>query len=439
MTKLEKYTKQHAETVAAQKAILDEAAEAHEDGELSPEQEKQYAALDKRRLSLKESMKREAAIEEAERFAPAVASAPANGDPPVRVTGGAPRAAGQRFESLGEQLVAIVKAGMGLGVDPRLYAAASGASAGSGPDGGFLIQKDFTPTLMKEVFDTGVLASKCATHEVSAQSDGLEVPYIDETSRATGSRWGGVRVYRRSEAETVTASKPKIGLWEVRLEDMMGIAYLTDRLMNDAPAMQGVFTEAFRDESAFILDDEIFRGTGAGQCQGILGAGATVTVLKEGSQAADTVKSENISKMWARILPRSKTRGAWFINTEVNTELDKLLLATGSSSGQLVYMPPGGLSGNPFATIKGRPVFEIEQASALGDVGDIAFLDLTQYKLVSKGGVNQEESIHVRFLYGEKTLRWTTRVNGAPKLKSAITPYKGAATLSPFVVLENRA
>ena len=30
------------------------------------------------------------------------------------------------------------------------------------------------------------------------------------------------------------------------------------------------------------------------------------------------------------------------------------------------------------------------------------------------------------------------RVNGAPKLKSAITPFKGTKTLSSFVALANR-
>jgi HK97 family phage major capsid protein len=437
MTKLEKYTKQHTETVAAMKAILDEAGEANEDGALSAEQQKQWDVLEAKKKTLAGSMKREAATEEAERFAPAVASAPANGDPPVRVTGGEPRKRGQPFNSLGEQLVAIVQAGMGHAPDPRLFAGPSGASANVGVDGGFLIQKDFVPELMKAGFESGALASRCSKHEVSANSDGLEVPYVNETSRATGSRWGGVQVYRRPEAETVTATKPKIGLWEVRLEDLMGLAYLTDRLSQDAPAMEGVFREAFVDEFGFVLDDEIFRGSGVGRCLGVLNAGAMVSIAKEAGQLAKTIQFENVSKMFAAVLPRSKANGAWFINTEINPQLQQMQVGTGTT-GQLVYMPPGGVSGAQYATLFGRPIIEIEQASALGDVGDIAFLDLSQYKLVSKGGIQQEESIHVRFIYGEKTLRWLTRVNGAPKLKTSITPYKGAQALSPFVTLAAR-
>lgn len=438
MTRLEKYTKQHAETVEAQKLILAE-ADKQDLGALTPEQDKIYKELDVKRITLAASMKRETAIEEAERTAPALRVF----DPPAvpTVAGGAPAGL---FPSFGEQLRAIVNAGCGLGVDPRLThinvmnAAATGGSANVGSEGGFLIQKDFAPDLMKEGFTTGELSRRCSPHEVSAQSDGLRVPYIDETSRATGSRWGGVRIYRRAEAETVTASKPKLGLWALDLEDLMGIAYLTDRLMQDGAAMEGVFREAFREEFGFVLDDEIYRGNGTGQCLGVLNADALVTVSKETGQLPDTVVAENIIKMWARVLPRSKARGAWFINTEVTTQLQQMQIGTGTS-GQLVYMPPGGLSQLPYGTIYGRPVIEIEQASALGDAGDIAYLDLNQYKLISKGGVQEAESIHVRFLQGEKALRWISRVNGAPKLKSAITPFKGSSTLSPFVTLAARA
>ena len=372
-------------------------------------------------------------------------------DPTIRV--GGDREAEKPFATLGEQLAAIAAAYAPTGVsiaglpggqiDQRLLrisAAVSGASTQVGGDGGFLIQKDFTVDLMKEGFESGALSSRCSVTEIGANSDGLEVVTIDEKSRATGSRWGGVQIYRAAEADTVTAKKPKIKKWESRLEDLMGVAYLTERLLQDAPAMASVFQEAFRDEFGFVLDDEIFRGTGAGQCLGILNAPVTVSVAKETGQLADTVVAENISNMWARILPRSKARGFWFINTEVNPQLDQLQIGTGTS-GQLVYMPAGGLSESPFGRIKGRPVIEIEHCSALGDVGDICFLDLTQYKLITKGGIQAADSIHVRFLYNERTFRWVSRVNGAPKHNSPITPYKGAAanTLSPFVTLAARA
>ena len=71
-------------------------------------------------------------------------------------------------------------------------------------------------------------------------------------------------------------------------------------------------------------------------------------------------------------------------------------------------------------------------------MGDIILADPTGFKLVTKDGTQQAESIHVKFLTNERTFRWVTRVGGRPKLKSALTPYKGTLTLSDHVALAAR-
>jgi HK97 family phage major capsid protein len=109
------------------------------------------------------------------------------------------------------------------------------------------------------------------------------------------------------------------------------------------------------------------------------------------------------------------------------------------TAGVPLFMPPGGLSSAPYGTIFGKPVIEIEQASALGTVGDILFADLSQYLIIEKGGINAARSVEVRFLYDEQTFKWTMRNNGMPIWKSALTPYKGTATVSPFVALVTRS
>jgi HK97 family phage major capsid protein len=102
-------------------------------------------------------------------------------------------------------------------------------------------------------------------------------------------------------------------------------------------------------------------------------------------------------------------------------------------------MPAGGISGSPFNTILGRPLIPIEQASTLGTVGDLVLADLSQYVIIEKDGLQAASSMHVRFIYDEMTFKFTMRVNGQPKLKSAITPANGTNTQSPFVALATRA
>lgn len=344
--------------------------------------------------------------------------------------------------ALGSFLGAVKQAGSPNGsVDPRLYNvnAASGGSTSVPSDGGFMVGTDFSTQLMEMALYESQLAQRCRTIDLGAGTDKLEAPYLKDTSRATGSRWGGVRVYRRAEAKTVANSEPELEDFELELADLMGIAYMTGRQVKDAPSLGQVFREAFTSEFAFVIDDEIFRGTGAGQCLGFAtsGNGALVSVSAETGQTADTIIAENIMKMYARMRPRSLNNAVWFINTAVTPQLQQMQIGTGTS-GQLVYMPAGGLSGAAFATLYGRPVIPIEQASALGDLGDIVFADLSQYILIRKGAIEEAESMHVRFLYDETAFRWMQRINGRPKDRTAVTPYKGTDTLSPFVALAAR-
>lgn len=361
------------------------------------------------------------------------------------------------YRTLGQNLQDIARAGQTGQVSTHLAAlqemaavSSGGASATVGTDGGFLIQKEFAVDLLESTFKTGDILSRVDTTEVGPNADGLEVVYLDETSRATGSRWGGVQVYRGAEADSATAKKPKTGKWECRLEDIIGAAYMTERLLQDAPAMADVFAKGFAEEFTFVTENEIFRGSGVGQMLGVLTAiysatagssfGPTVSVAKETGQAADTIQAENIQKMWTRVHPRSRAKGAWFINVECEPQLDNMMIGTGTS-GQLVYMPAGGLSGASYGSLKGRPVIPVEYAAGLGDVGDIMFADFSRYKVITKGGLQSDDSIHVRFLNNERTFRWLTRINGSPKDKAAITPFKATDTalrLSPFIVLAAR-
>jgi hypothetical protein len=80
-----------------------------------------------------------------------------------------------------------------------------------------------------------------------------------------------------------------------------------------------------------------------------------------------------------------------------------------------------------------------EQSASLGDLGDLAFVDLGEYLWIEKGGLQASSSIHVSFLTVETAFRWVARVNGQPMPDKPTTPFKGAASsLSPFVTLAAR-
>lgn len=343
---------------------------------------------------------------------------------PVAATEPAP------FATIGDQLQAVQRR------DPRLVAA-TGLSEGVASDGGFLVQNDFATELTNKAFETGVLASRVRVQEIGPNSSGLKLNLANETSRQT-SRYGGIIAYWLAEAGTKTASKPAFRQWDYSLQKLIGLFYATDELLQDATALTSVVNAWFADEFGFQLDDAIYNGNGAGKPLGILNAPCLVTQTKETGQAAATVVAENVEKMYARMPAGSLGNAVWCINQEVWPQLFKLSHAVGTG-GVPMFIPAGGLTGSPAGTLLGRPIVPIEQAAALGTVGDIAFCDWRQYLAIRKGGVQAASSIHVNFVYDETAFRFVLRFNGAPIPNSALTPYKGAATLSPFIVLATRS
>ena len=345
----------------------------------------------------------------------------------------------EEFKSLGEFLQSVARAGMGRGVDERLVESrAEGLNESIPSEGGFLVGQDFVTGLVKKTYETAVIAPRCRKIGVGANANGIKMRTIDETSRANGSRWGGIRAYWENEGSSPTATEPKFGRFELNLEKLMGICYATDELLEDSNALGQVIEQGFSEEFGFKLDDAIIRGDGAGKPLGLLNSDALVSVSKESSQEADTLVYENIINMWAQMWARSRQNAIWTINQDIEPQLFSMKITTGTA-GMPVYLPPGGASADPYARLLGRPVVPIEQASTLGDQGDIMLVDPSQYLLIDKGNMQSAVSIHVRFIYAENTFRFIYRVNGQPMWDSALTPYKGANDLSPFVTLNARA
>jgi HK97 family phage major capsid protein len=345
------------------------------------------------------------------------------------------------FPSLGAQCIAIALASIPGGeVDHRLpqFRAVAGGNEGIPSEGGFLVQTDFSSDLLTGTYQKAPAAQLCRRLTISGNSNGIKLPAIDETSRASGSRLGGVQMYWVGEGDTVTAKKPKFRQIELNLNKILGLSYVTDELLSDSAMLGSILRDGFTGEAGFMLDDCILNGSGAGMPLGILNSPALVTVDKEANQVAATVVYENLVNMWSRMPARNRTNAVWIINQDIEPQLYTLGLAVGTG-GSPVSMPSGGISSTPYSTLFGRPIIPVEQDATLGTVGDIILADLSQYLLVDKGGVNFQRSIHVRFIYDEMTFRLTYRVDGQPIPNAAVTPFKGSNQVSPFVALQSRA
>jgi len=339
------------------------------------------------------------------------------------------------WRSFGEFLTAVAKAGLPGGRrDARLFECrdATGLNEGVGSEGGFFVQKDFAAELLQRTFQTGILASK--VRRIPISGNGVSINAIDESSRVTGSRYGGVQVFWVGEGGTVTPKKPKFRQINMKVHKLMGLAYITEENLEDAPLLDSIVSDAFRKEMAYVVDDAILNGDGSAKPIGIMNSGALVTVNKESGQAADTVVKDNLAKMRARLLAVNRANSVWFINQDVEPQLQLLTL------GDLgAYFPAGTFANQPLDQLWGRPVQPIEQCATLGDLGDIVLADLSEYLWIDKGDIKQQTSIHVRFDYDEMVFKFTYRADGQPWIQTPLTPAKGTNTLSPFVTLQARA
>jgi HK97 family phage major capsid protein len=217
------------------------------------------------------------------------------------------------------------------------------------------------------------------------------------------------------------------------------LAYATERLLRNAPAMATLFENAFASELAFKLDDAIWRGDGVGKPLGFsiqnYGTQLLVQVAKKSGQAADTFVIENATSMLSRLYREPGDRIVWLCNPDTIGQFP--LLTVGQ---QPVFLPNNSVAGSiQYGTFLGFPVIPVEQAETLGDAGDIVLANLSKYVVITQGGIRAAQSMHVRFIFDEMTFKWSIDVNGQSAIKTPITPFKGSSTLSPFVTTAARA
>lgn len=304
--------------------------------------------------------------------------------------------------------------------------------------GGVLVDSDRNTSILSRMYESGFLLSRIAMDTIGPNSNGMTYYAEDETSRATGSRRGGVQFYWAAENSAITASRPKFREMDLKLKKAGAAVYVTEEQLQDTAALESYVMRIMPEELRWGVEDAILNGTGVGQPLGLENSNAAIATAKEVGQAADTVVAENVINMWARLWAPSKRNAIWLVSQDVEPQLMQMSLAVGTG-GMLVYMPPGGLSGAPYGTMLGRPVFVHESCDNVGDAGDIWLVDPTQYQGIEKGGIQSASSIHVRFLEGESVFRFIYRVDGQPVWNSALTPANGGNTVSPYVYLAERA
>lgn len=342
-------------------------------------------------------------------------------------------------ENGGDFFRAVVSAGRGGQLDPRLQASRAQNTL-LGEEGGFAIPAPVVNTFLEATMTGGELLSRVSNRPVTNGNSYVET-VVKEEARTNGSRNGGVRGYWTAEDGSITESQAATRQIDLKLQKVAAVVKLTEEQMEDGPALVSFLNEQVPEELRFVAESAIWEGTGAGQPLGAMASGALVTVAIEASQTIANTAGNiwvNAAKMFSRMPARMLGGGAFFINQELWA---KILTATAGTTQPAapMFTPPGQLASLPNGGIYGKPIVPIEYASAEGTVGDFVFANFADYLLIQKGGIKQNTSMHVEFLRDRQVLKFTWRVNGAPRTRVPLTPFKGSNTLSPYIALAARS
>ena len=404
-------------SLSAENRVIENTAEG-ESRDLTPEEiakmdsnQREFESVEKMVAAKLASAEMAAKLEKPNRrqIAPEIEDGPED-DAPVPHRAKVGERAGQRpgmhgFSSFGGFAVAVAKTFRGAPDARIVNAPTTYGQEALGADGGFAVPPDFRAEIMKQIMGEDSLFGM--TDQQVTASNSLILPLDVSTPWQTS---GGVLTSWTGEGATMTQSKPALQQIECKVNKLTALVPLTDELLEDVPSMTRWLQSKVPEKFTSALNAVIVGGSGVGQPRGILNEAALVTASAVSGQGAGTVVAQNITAMWTRLYAKLRPNAVWLINQDVEPQL-QIMTFPGATPAFPAYMPPGGFSATPYATLFGRRVIPVEACSTVGTVGDIILTDLGQYlSVVKAGGIRADASMHLFFDVGATAFRFVLRV-----------------------------
>ena len=304
------------------------------------------------------------------------------------------------------------------------------------PYGGFLIPDSTIPGLKTTSAPgdpispfLGTLPMTTSTVKINARVD------KDHSTTVTG----GIQVYRRAEADTVSPTRMETEQIVYSTTPLMGIAYATNELLRDSPiSFAALLSQAFGDAFVDKKMRERLGGTGVGELLGFLNEPSLISISKETNQTAATFVYDNALKMLARLWVVAGSRPVWLMNRTMMPQLPKLNVDVGQG-GSAVFMGGASDAHGPIPDrLLGHPIIYTEYCQALGTKGDVMLINGSEYLEANWQPMQGVSSTHVRFSNNETTFKFFEENDARSWWRTALTPVNGD-TLSPFVTLNERA
>lgn len=314
----------------------------------------------------------------------------------------------------------------------------------TGPNGGYLLAPEFAGFVWDKAREVDGPLSRCFF--LTTRSQQFDLPGFNESSRVTGSRWGGVRAhweggdYNDMSPYASLPSAAKIQFIPQRVT--VYSEPISNDILDDSELVGPFLSYAASREIRFAVVHAMLHGTGHRRPLGVIKAPSTITVTRAG---AGDIAVSDVNTMWSKLHGPCRRNAVWLTSEDTLLKLDATATTAGWPSN--IYLPQG-VGGNPYPLLKGRPVLPCEQCSALGAPGDLILGDWIQYGLCARSVdgapefgvelasyVESRSSSHVHFSTDSTVFRWKLRVDGKPLWAKPMTIADNSQTVGPFCIL----
>ena len=213
------------------------------------------------------------------------------------------------------------------------------------------------------------------------------VPIYNESSRANGSRWGGlsgnVGLSEIKDMSTV-ATGPSLARAMFSMCRLTVFSPPISRdLLADTNVIEPMLDYVAKSEIRYLVDAALIGGnssllnTGPNteSPTGILSSPASVPIQRA---SGGTIGKADIDKLWNSIAGPNKRGATWHCSDETFSTIDEI--ATTANWPESIYIAAGRY-GNEYALLKTRPLIPCEACSLLGTSGDLVIADWGDYAM----------------------------------------------------------
>lgn len=309
--------------------------------------------------------------------------------------------------------------------------------------GGFLVNPEFSKDVYSIPHTQINLLEQCV--KMDAKSNLLNQRFVNESSLANGSIYGGLNMVATAEGASFTSSLPAWSNVTLQLFKEAIFLYYTNEVLEDAAyPIEAEVNEYVLKAFLYGLNTQVIQGS---TLEGALNTPALVTVTSSSndtafhSDSATCLTYADLSAMWAQVYPDSKAspKGMWLYHPSLEASLTQM---TYTFSGDvpawgLQYNAQQGLdnSGNgPLApyTIFSRPAYACWAMSAPGTAGDIMYVDFGTFRHYQRP-FRLEVSKEFQFGTDQVAVRAVNRLDCKTIFRNKVTGPTGTQQFSAIV------